>query len=259
MISWIGERIVTAREMLRQKEHRPFPLPKGPWVMRQEWHDLLFAHWSIDPAALRERVPRPLEPDLWHEEGYISVTPFHLRGLRPPGFMALPGISHFREINVRTYVIFQGVPGIFFFSLDATNLSAVVGARVVYALPYYKARISIDQDKDAIRYHSQRLQQPLPAEFRVTYAATSGVLPWQSPGESLARFLSERYCLYAALGRSIYRVTIHHVPWPLQDATAEIEINSMTGPLNLTLAAQPKLLNFSKFLDVLVWWPERVA
>jgi uncharacterized protein YqjF (DUF2071 family) len=170
-----------------------------------------------------------LKLDLWSGEAYISITPFRLRGLRTPGLFALPGISHFREINVRTYVVFRGIPGIFFFSLDATNISAVVGARVVYALPYYRARISIEHDKDAIRYHSRRVQPPFPAEFRVTYAPMSGVLP----RESLARFLSERYCLYAALGQRLYRATIHHVPWPLQDATAEIETNSMTGSLKL--------------------------
>ena len=227
--------------------------------MRQQWHDLLFAHWRLHPAALRACVPQPLELDVWDGQAYLAVTPFSVRGLRPPGFLALPGISHFAEINVRTYVVYGGVSGVYFFSLDATNLSAVVAARVLYALPYYRARISIEWHKQQIRYHSRRLQARQAPEFRATYCPTSDLLPWQSPRESLERFLTERYCLYAVSGRRVYRTAIHHVPWPLQAANAEIEANTMTAPLGLTLPHSPTLIHFSKFIDVLIWWPQHVA
>jgi uncharacterized protein len=227
--------------------------------MRQEWHDVLFAHWRLPPAWLRARVPPPLEVDLWDGQAYVAVTPFSVRGLRPPGLLALPGISHFSEINVRTYVVFGDVPGVYFFSLDATNLLAVVAAKILYALPYFKARIVIEQQPQGLRCQSRRVRVPQPIEFCATYAPTSDLLPWQSPRESLERFVTERYCLYAISGRRLYRTTIHHAPWPLQTATADIGSNTMTAPLGLTLPQSALLLHFSKFIDVLVWWPERVA
>ena len=48
---------------LSEVAHRPWPLPTGPWIMAQSWHDLLFAHWPIDAGLLRPLIPAPLEID----------------------------------------------------------------------------------------------------------------------------------------------------------------------------------------------------
>src|SRR3954464_9558980 len=139
---------MTADELLAAHSHRTFALPASPWVMRQEWHDLLFAHWSIPVDLLRQKVPSPLELDLWHGEAYVGVVPFVIRNLRPRGIPAVPVLSHFAEINVRTYVTLEGKPGVYFFSLDAENLSAVLGARLLYALPYFSAAFEIARRGD---------------------------------------------------------------------------------------------------------------
>src|SRR5689334_14368961 len=114
---------MTDKEILAVREHRPFPLPNSPWMMRQEWHDLLFAHWAFTPELVRPLVPTQLELDLWHGAAYVGVVPFVIRNLRPRGVPPLPVLSHFPEINVRTYVTYRGIPGVWFFSLDAGNLS----------------------------------------------------------------------------------------------------------------------------------------
>ena len=93
--------------------------------MRQVWHDLLFAHWPVTPDELRSLVPAPLELDLYDGRAWVAVTPFHMSGVRIRGFPPMPGMSAFPELNVRTYVKFDGVPGVFFFSLDAGNRLAV--------------------------------------------------------------------------------------------------------------------------------------
>ena len=249
---------MTADKILAAAEHRTFRMPNSPWVLRQEWHDLLFAHWPVPVELLRQKVPQQLELDLWRGEAYLGVIPFVIRNFRARGGPAIPVISHFAEINVRTYVTYKGIPGVYFFSLDAANLSAVLGARLMYGLPYFHARFKIGRRSDDIQYQSQRLQRPRPAEFRASYRPVSEIQGWRPSSEAVERFVSERYCLYAVSKRRVYRTNIHHVPWPLQLASAELETNSMAEPLGIPLTGSPPLLHFSKFMDVLTWLPERV-
>jgi uncharacterized protein YqjF (DUF2071 family) len=257
----IGTTLTTANEILDTRDHRPFPLPARRWMMRQEWHNLLFAHWSFDPDLIRPLVPTELTLDLWQGRAYVAVTPFVLRHLRPRGTPHLPGISNFPEVNVRTYVRFRDQPGVYFFSLDAGNLSAVAGARMMYRLPYHLARMTVADVDGQIAYSSRRVSPrnaPETPELHISYSPCGDVLSWSSPSESLERFLTERYCLYTVTAGRIYRTQIHHVPWPLQPASAEIQKNTMVAPLRLPLEGKP-LFHFSRFIDVLVWWPERVA
>jgi uncharacterized protein len=248
---------MTADEILATHDHRPFPLPRSPWVLRQEWHNLLFAHWALSAEAVREVVPKQLELDTWDGKAYVGVVPFLLRNMAPRAVPAIPVLSHFPEINVRTYVTYKGIPGVYFFSLDAANLSAVLGARFGYALPYFHARFKVRVEGDHVEYESRRMQRPRPAEFRGTYLPVGATLPWCPPEQSLERFITERYCLYAVSKRHVYRANVHHLPWPLQPAKAEIEVNTMAFPLGLELEGTP-LLHYSKYMKVLTWLPEIV-
>lgn len=250
---------MTAEELLSHHSHRPYPIPNKPWVMRQEWHDLLFAHWALPADAVRKAVPPELPLDLWNGEAYVGVVPFKIRNLRPRGLTSIPGTSHFGENNVRTYVTVDGKPGVYFFSLDAENVSAVLGARLLYALPYFNAKFRIEYLGEFVRYHSERTVRPRPAVFRGEYAPISDVLPWRPMTEAVERFITERYCLYTVVKGHVYRTDIHHLPWPLQLAKATIECNSMTETVPLNLVGDAVSLHFSKFIDVLVWWPERVS
>ena len=93
--------------------------------MGQVWHDLFFAHWEVPLRKLRELVPRGLEIDTFEGRAWIGVVPFRMSGVRLRGTPALPGLSAFPELNVRTYVQAEGKPGVWFFSLDAANRFAV--------------------------------------------------------------------------------------------------------------------------------------
>ncbi len=117
--------------------HRPWPLPEGPWIMTQSWHDLLFAHWPVAADLLRARVPPGLELDLFERQAWLGVIPFHMTNVAPRGVPALPFVSAFPEINVRTYVRVGDKPGVYFFSLDAGNPLAVSVARGMFHLPYF--------------------------------------------------------------------------------------------------------------------------
>lgn len=219
--------------------------------MRQIWYDLLFAHWPVPVEMLRQRVPPQVPIDTFENQAWIGITPFGLRGARPRGFPALPWLSSFPELNVRTYVTLEEKPGIYFFSLDAGNAIAVLLARRFYRLPYFHAQMSLTYDNDWVQYHSYRAHRG-PAEFIGRYRPTGEV--FQATRGSLEYFLTERYCLYT-IGQEgqVLRGEIHHAPWPLQPASAEIERNTMAASHGITLPETMPLLHFARYQDVVVW------
>jgi uncharacterized protein len=239
--------------VIREAGHRPWPMPARAWVMGQTWVDLLFAHWSVAPSALAAAVPDQLPLDTFDGRAWLGVTPFGVRNVRLRHTLPVPVLSSFPEINVRTYVEVDGRPGIFFFSLDADSSAAVAAARRAYRLPYFRSRASIRRDGDEVRFHSDRVagEAPAPAQLRAAYGPVGPVVPAQ-PG-TLDHWLTERYCLYTLDDRGrILRGDIHHPPWPLQRAEAEIEANTMGAEVGLDLDDEP-LLHYSARQDVVFW------
>src|ERR1700674_1035433 len=119
------------KEILRNVVHRPWPLPAGQAVMTQSWPDLLFAHWPVDAEKLRALIPERLEIDTFDGRAWLAVVPFRMTNVRLRGTPAVPWLSAFPELNMRTYVTYDGEPGVWFFSLDAGNSLAVAIARMV--------------------------------------------------------------------------------------------------------------------------------
>ncbi len=244
--------------MLPDTAHRPWPVPRQPWIMRMDWHDLLFMHWPISSDALRRYLPPSLEIDTFDGCAWIAVVPFRMRGVVPRLIPPLPYISAFPELNVRTYVRAEGKPGVWFFSLDAGNPIAVEAARDAFHLPYYNARMTCLRTGEAVQYSSARTHRNAePAAFQGQYQPT-GSTYLSTPG-TLESWLTERYCLYAANRRGvIWRSDIHHRQWPLQPAEAEIECNRMTNQIRLTLPDTKPLLHFARKLEVVAWLPQRL-
>jgi uncharacterized protein YqjF (DUF2071 family) len=244
---------VVHERVTRIRAHRPWPLPAASWVMAQTWTDLLFAHWSVAPEMLRSVVPVQLPLDTFDGRAWVGVTPFGVRNLRLRVAPPVPFLSAFPEINVRTYVTVDGKPGIYFFSLDAGSSLAVAAARHTYRLPYFRARMSIARDADDIRFTSRRTahEAPTRAEFRARYAPVGD--PFHAPNGSLDQWLTERYCLYTFdEHRRVQRADIHHPPWPLQRAEADIDRNTMTAEIALDLPDEP-LLHYARRQDVVFW------
>jgi uncharacterized protein YqjF (DUF2071 family) len=172
-----------------------------------------------------------------------------MSGIRGRGLPAVPGLSRFPELNVRTYVTYNGKPGVYFFSLDAANLPAVWAARAFYHLPYFYAAMNCAESDGAILYSSRR--DRLAAEFRGSYRPISEVRLREKG--SIEHWLTERYCLYTTHADHVYRGEIHHLPWPLQDAEAEIELNTVTAAAGIDLPHSAPLLHFARRLEVLIW------
>jgi uncharacterized protein len=242
------------RTILNKVAHRPWPTPDGPWVMTQTWHDLLFAHWPIDPAALVEHVPSEFPLDLFDGTAWLAIVPFHMTNVAPRGVPSLPWISEFPELNVRTYVRVEEKPGIYFFSLDAGSALAVQAARSLLNLPYYSATMTVTPGSDGIEYESRRDDASPPAALSARYRSAGAT--FEAMIGSLEYFLTERYCLYNVDHRGApYRLEIHHPPWPLQPAEAEFRLNTMAEPMDVSLPDTAPLLHFSRRQDMVAWAP----
>ena len=216
--------------------------------MGQTWDELLFAHWRVDAEGVARLVPQGLEVEQFDGSAWIGVTPFVVTGLRLRGTVPLPRVSTFPELNVRTYVTADDKPGIWFFSLDAGSRIAVEGARRVYKLPYFHARMSARRDGARIDYSSDRLDGS-DKSFLGSYGPTGAV--FEAERGSLEWFLTERYCLYAVDRGRLHRAEIQHPPWPLQPAELELERNTM-APDRITLDRLP-LCHFARRQNVLIW------
>jgi len=248
------------KAVLSSTAHRPWPLPGLPWVMVQRWHDLLFAHWALTPDRLRPLVPPDLELDTLEGKAWVGVIPFWMSGVRFRGLPPVPTASMFPELNVRTYVRApqqRDKPGVYFFSLDAASVLAVLAARAGAGLPYFWAEMDVETlPTGQIRYRSERRQRPRGAALRARYRATGSVSQHKT---DLERFVTERYCLYVVRSGIVHRIQIHHLPWPLQPAEAEFEVNTMAALNGIELPPERPILQFAKFLEVYVFPPERLG
>lgn len=228
-------------------------MPKTPWVVGQTWANLLFAHWAVQEEELRAHVPESLELDLYDGTAYLGITPFEVTGLRMRGTLPLPRVSTFLGLNVRTYVTDGVKPGTWFFSLDCSSRLAVEAAKLLYHLPYFQARISQVAGPDGIV--SECVREQGHRVWSATYRPEGEV--FHALPRSLEHFLAERYCIYTVDRRGqLSRAEIHHAPWPLQAAEAEIELNTM--PPDGVEPSEGPLLHFSKQQDVVLWPLESV-
>jgi uncharacterized protein YqjF (DUF2071 family) len=226
--------------------------PEGQPLMHQNWGKLLFMHWRIEEKLLRPLIPKALEIDTFDGSAWIAIAPFTMWDIRafPPFLPAMPGLSAMHELNVRTYVHFDRVPGVWFFSLDCNSMAAVLGARTFFHLPYYKADIELEQEGTAIEYALSRTEDP-PAEFNASWKI-GGSLHYAHPG-SLEFFLTERYCLYSEDDDEIYRARIHHQPWPLQRASLVSFQSTMIESHGLPTPPGDPLLHYAEELSVGIW------
>jgi uncharacterized protein len=248
---------MSVREMARTSP-APWPAPEQPWVMRQSWHELLFAHWPVPPDELRRAIPAGLALDTFDGQAWLGIVPFRMSGVRPRGIPPVPWLSGFPELNVRTYVVADGKPGVWFFSLDAGNPVAVSLARAFFHLPYFNAHFAIDRKDGQIIYTSRRTHRGAPvADLDITYGPAGPIF---HPQQGTIEFwLTERYCLYSTDKQErIYRGDIRHAPWPLQVATATIQHNTMASAHGIELPGTPPLLHYAHRHDVVVWPIRRI-
>ncbi|QSO50688.1 DUF2071 domain-containing protein [Alicyclobacillus curvatus] len=278
--------------ILQITSHRPYPLPSGPWVMRQTWNRLLFAHWPLPPGLLEPLIPQGLKLDTFDNKAYVSVLPFEMTNVRMRLLPAIPGASQMQQINIRTYVLRDNKPGVYFLALDTNHLPTVWLTRLMLGLPYHHAQMNVKSrfvgSGREIEFSSQRLDATgrgktdmhagstpsLPLQnadsrsrltslqtprrggtLQVSYQPSSDI--WHAKPGSLDHWLTERYCLYTVNAGKLLRVDIHHQPWPLQFAKARFRqqtlLTPLKGKIGFELPLEAPILHYAHRIDALLW------
>jgi uncharacterized protein YqjF (DUF2071 family) len=245
-------------EFQLRTSHRPRPLPSGRWAITQRWNDLLFAHWPIPVAQMAALLPDWLEVDTFQGSAWLGVVPFWLDRIKIRGVPPIPGARSFPDLNLRTYVRdqFTGTPGVYCFSLDASNLLAVAVARSYYHLPYYWSEMLLEQRTEReFAFYSRRRFTTRPVIFNVRYRGLGpNVRLAENRCGSFEYFVTERSCLYSSnrAGEPI-RANLHYVSWPLEEAEAEIERNDLAASIGLDLPKMEPVLHYSRRQAVYIW------
>jgi uncharacterized protein len=212
-----------------QKASPGRPAGRRP-LLFQEWRRLLFLNWAYNAEDIQRTLPKGIEVDLFEGQAYLGIIPFELCRMRFNAGLRLPMLSNFAEINVRTYVRDRhGNPGVWFYSLDADNWMAVMGAQRFFHLPYFHAFIAAERREEDYFFHIAREE----AEIFVSHFHWRPFGPTRrAEAESLDHFLLERYRFFAQSNRgNLYYGQIHHEPYPVQEARLELYDENLL-PLN---------------------------
>jgi uncharacterized protein len=204
----------------------------------------------VSTVELRRRVPDELEIEEHDGSAWLSIVFFRVRALRARGGLPVPGISSFLQLNVRTYVRGpDGLPGVWFFSIDASSRLAALGVRRIYRVPAFHARMTLEPVGDWQEAECVRVGEP-GRVFAARYRSAAQTFH-PEPG-SLEEFLTERYRLFTADARA----EMHHDRWLLGPAEAEIELASLVP---FALGGAPRCCHFAFRQDSLIWPPEPIA
>ncbi|MBP2079886.1 YqjF family protein [Oceanobacillus polygoni] len=236
------------QDILKNTKHREIPLPNEFWILTQQWHHLLFIHLPFPKDTIKAHLPEGLELDTYNGMAWISIIPFKVTGMRMRNMPAVPYLSAYLELNVRTYVKREGIPGVYFFSLDADKLLPVFGARII-TLPYFHAKMNMKRKKDLFYFESNRRDQP-EAIFKGTYQPISK--PYYPEKHSLSNWLLERYVLWTYKYGALFRGDIHHTPWEVHDAEVIIEKDNML-PFPFDSIGEIQLSHYASYKRVLIW------
>ena len=208
--------------------------PDGKPAGYQLWRDLLFLHWEVPASLLQSLIPKPLVVDEFEGKAFIGLVPFVMKNVRPRWWKLGYGFN-FLETNMRTYVVHQGMPGVYFFSLDANSVIAVLAANLGWSLPYYVARQSIRQNSDRIAYSNARIGSH--AAVQVEYSIGEHLGP--SKIHSLEHFLLERYLLFVERHGVMHSGQVSHTPYPAQQATVLSLKQTMLEAVGLSKTDRP--------------------
>jgi uncharacterized protein YqjF (DUF2071 family) len=234
------------KQVLKQTNHRPWPMPAGRWKFYQEWNNALFLHWKVSKEVLEQWVPAELEIDTHDDTAYVSVVLFEMNSIRPRMLPAVGSLSNFYEVNIRTYVKYGGKTGVYFLNIEASSWLFCEMAKMISGLPYQYA----DIQKSEGFYTS--INTKTKSNLKATYEIGSQV----TEKSGLDLWLTERYALFQEDEKYINQFELHHLEWEIHNAS----LNSfqLNYPVfNSILHGKPHLVQFSSGVKVAAWGRER--
>ncbi|MBK9034230.1 MAG: DUF2071 domain-containing protein [Myxococcales bacterium] len=240
------------RDCLELDRVAPTRRPPGRAAGTQRWRELLFVHWSFDPAAVRALVPPELELDLWRGRAWVGLVPFRMEATRAAWMPRRTGLE-FLETNLRTYVHRRGAPGVYFFSLEAASWLAVRAARLLWSLPYFHSAMTAGRTDDVVAYQARRRGGDRPATLDVRYQIGAALGP--SAVGTLEHFLLERYYLFALRRGRVRTGQVHHAPYPAHAATIASLDQTLVAAAGLPDDGALETVHFSPGVEVEVFGP----
>lgn len=229
--------------------------PVGKPLMLQRWSNLAFCHFAVDPTEIQSHLPDGLTVDTFpdgqgNEMAWIGIVTFEMSDIQFVGLPKIPFHSAFPEANVRTYAHRDGeAPGVYFFSLDASNWIACKVARALFSLPYTHAEIRVKRDENQMEYRLRRLEEPL-AELEFQFEIGEPI-PRPEVG-SFEFWAVERYLLYSVHNETINVGRVWHEPYPMCRLHSPILDSSLCESLGLP-SKLPERFVFSSGVSVEVF------
>jgi len=214
-----------------------------PWIMTQEWHDVLFLHWPVTPELVREHIPAELELDLYNDMAWIGLVFFRVKGNRPRFIPPVPGMSSYLELNIRTYVTYKGRAGVHFFNLDANHPLIVKMTTLRDFLPYRFAEISLKRRKNTFILHSRHTHAE---EFPETFVTSFEPIPEPIYRGYFERWLTERYHMWTKPENQLFRIDITHSPWELNKVKGTVYENTMASFIKNNFKERRPIAHYSK-------------
>lgn len=236
-------------EILNYTSHRTWKNPNINWSFYQEWNKAIFLHWEIEKEIVEKWIPSGVKIDTYNGKAWISLVAFTMENIRPRLLPAFSPISNFHEINLRTYVIKENKPGVYFLNIEAQKWFSAYISRKISGLPYQKSDITHDIKEKKLFAHFKKKGFNLEIDYKIGNLIADK--------NALDVFLSERYCLYLDLNNEIIRYEIHHLPWQINELTCtKLKTNYFIEDIDLN--RKPDLIRYSEGIQVLAWKQEKL-
>jgi uncharacterized protein len=233
-------------EILASTSNRHYPLPEKKWKYFQQWHDTIFFHWEVPAYFLQEHIPDKMDLDTFNDMAWVSLVAFEVKNMRYRNMPSLPHISDFQEINIRTYVLKDDIPGIYMFSIETDKLIEVLLTRVFIGLPYQKSKIK--RTPKRLVSKNKALNQRLDITIGKRRPLTEKT--------HLDFWLTERHALYEICNNKVCRFDIHHKEWDLKNLKVSVnDILYDAGKFSLNIL--PDKIQYAEKLDVILWGKEK--
>jgi uncharacterized protein YqjF (DUF2071 family) len=233
----------------------PFPVERP--AMLHRWDQIAFLHWKYDTETVQRMLPDGLVVEEHDGHAWVGLIPFFMK-VRIPPLPRIPWLLEFPETNVRTYVRGpSGESGVWFFSLEAARLSAVLGARATYRVPYYWAKMRLDRRSEMIEYTTRR-RWPGPRGIRSVVGIEIGEAYRPEDLTEFDHFLTARWTLYGTWGGQLLLARAQHSPWPLHRARVYRYEDEVVQALGLPAQDGAAVVHWSPGVDVRIGYPERI-
>ena len=229
------------RELLKYTNHRPFNYPEKPWTVYQEWNKAIFLHWEVDAEVIQGMLPKALTVDTINGKAWVSVVAFDMNNVKLRYFPKPPYISDFQEINIRTYVVCNGKPSVYFFSMEAHKKLSCVVLEQLSKFPYRYSKMS----RTATQFQSKNTD--LNEAFKIEYTLDDTPIV----KDDTDKWLTERYAVFQDYKDSIMEYDVHHLEWPMQNIICTSIV--VDYPRFTFLNNTPNKIHYSSGVQVLTW------